>query len=252
MMNILQSEFLKYKRTFTRRLIVFAPLFFILLALPQKLFMPGDYFRPWQLILDLIFNWWPVIFIPMGMALFATLTELQEKRAGNYRGLRTHDVSPARIWIAKVVVMGVHSLLATLVLIASTIISGLITGNGGIPWFEILAGGFTIWIVSLAIIPLQLWAAAWKGTFASMAMGFLGLLAGVMAATKPYWVYVPWSWPTRLMSPIIGVHPNGTLLETGSPLLAASAIPVGIVISIVTLVMFTFITAKWFSRREIR
>jgi len=252
MMNILQSELLKYKRTFTRRLIVFAPLFFILIALPQKLFMPTDDFRPWQLTLDLVYNWWPVIFIPIGMALFATLTVSQEKKAGNYRGLRTHDIPPAFIWMAKVMVMGFHTLLATFVLIAATILSGLITGGSSIPWFKIFAGSFTTWIVSLAILPLQLWAATWRGIFASMAMGFLGLITGVVAADQPYWVYVPWSWATRLMSPIIGVHPNGTHLESTSPLLNTSVLPVGIGISLVTLVIFTFITAAWFSRREVR
>ena len=54
MMKGLQSELLKYKRTFTRKLIVFAPLFFVLYALPQKLFMPADYLRPWQLITNLV------------------------------------------------------------------------------------------------------------------------------------------------------------------------------------------------------
>jgi len=78
------------------------------------------------------------------------------------------------------------------------------------------------------------------------------LIAGVVAAAKPYWIYVPWSWSTRLMSPIIGVHPNGTLLEPASPLLDPLVIPIGIVISLVALVIFTFITAVWFSRREVR
>src|SRR5690554_3833922 len=141
MMNILQSEFLKYKRTFTRRLILLAPIFFIFMALPQKLFMPADYLRPWQLILDLVFNWWPVIFIPMGLALFAALTAAQEKKAGNYRGLRVRDISPAHLWVAKIVIMGFHTLISTLVLIVTTVISGLITGSGSIPWFKIFAGG---------------------------------------------------------------------------------------------------------------
>ncbi|PNT91338.1 lantibiotic immunity ABC transporter MutE/EpiE family permease subunit [Clostridium thermosuccinogenes] len=252
MMNILQSEFLKYKRTFTRRLILLAPMFFIFMALPQKLFMPANYLRSWQLILDLVFNWWPVVFIPMGLALFAALTESQEKKAGSYRSLRARDVSPANLWVAKVVIMGFHTLISTLVLIGATVISGLITGDGSIPWFKIFAGGLTTWIVSLAIIPLQLWMAAWKGTFASMATGFLGLIAGVIASAGPYWLYVPWSWPTRLMCPIIGVHPNGTLLESTSSLLNASVIPKGILISLAALVIFTFITAVWFNNREVR
>lgn len=251
MMNILQSELLKYKRTFTRRLILFAPLFFIFVALPQKMFMPANYLRPWQLILDLVFNWWPVVFIPMGLALFAALIASQEKKASNYRSLRTREISPARLWIAKIVIMGFHTLISTLVLIGATVISGLITGSGSIPWFKIVAGGFTTWIVSLAIIPLQLWMAVWKGTFASMAMGVFGLIAGVIAAAGPYWIYVPWSWTTRLMSPIIGVHPNGTLLESTSPLLDASVIPKGIIVSIVSLIIFTYITAGWFKKREV-
>jgi len=252
MINILQSEFLKYKRTFTRRLILLAPVFFIIVALPQKLFMPEDYLRPWQLILDLVFNWWPVIFIPMGLALFAALTESQEKKAGNYRSLRVRYIPPACLWIAKVIIMGCHTLMSTLVLIGATVISGLITGVGSIPWFKIVAGGFTTWIASLAIIPLQLWIATWKGTFASMTMGLLGLIAGVIAAAGPYWIYVPWSWPTRLMSPIIGVHPNGTLLESTSPLLNATVIPQGIIVSIISLIILTLITAVWFNKKEVK
>ena len=252
MINIIKSEYLKYKRTFTRRLILLTPLFFIIVALPQKLFMPAEYLRSWQLLIALVYNWWPVIFIPLGTALFATLVEVQEKRAGSYRSIRAHDVSPATIWIGKIIVMAIHTFLTTLVLIFVIIISGLITAGGSIPWFKIFAGGFIVWLTSLAIIPLQLWAATWKGTFASIAMGSLGLIAGVVAAAKPYWIYVPWSWSTRLMSPIIGVHPNGTLLEAASPLLDPLVIPIGIVISLVALVIFTFITAVWFSRREVR
>ncbi|MGF7143591.1 hypothetical protein HNQ56_002018 [Anaerotaenia torta] len=42
MMNGLQSELIKYKRTFTRKLIILAPLFFVLQAVPQRLFMPAE------------------------------------------------------------------------------------------------------------------------------------------------------------------------------------------------------------------
>ncbi|TDT63303.1 lantibiotic immunity ABC transporter MutE/EpiE family permease subunit [Fonticella tunisiensis] len=252
MINIIKSESLKYRRTFTRRLILLAPLFFIIIALPQKLFMPANYLRPWQLLLDQVYNWWPVIFIPLGIALFAALVALQEKKVGNYRNLRVHNIPPSVIWTGKIVLMAYHTMLATLVLIAVIIISGLITAGGEIPWVKIFVGGFTIWLTSLAVIPLQLWAATWKGTFFSMAMGFAGLIAGVIAAPKSYWIYVPWSWPTRLMCPVIGVHPNGVPLEASDSLMNPSVIPVGIVLAIAALIIFTIITAVWFNRREVR
>lgn len=252
MINIINSESIKYKRTFIRRLTLLAPLFFIIMALLQKFFIPADYLRPWQLLLDQVYNWWPVIFVPMGIALLATLVALQEKKAGNYLNLEIHNISPSILWAGKIVLMAYHALLATLILIAAIIVSGLITAGGQIPWIKILSGGFTIWLTSLAVIPLQLWIATWKGTFFSMAMGFIGLIVGVIAAPKSYWMYIPWSWPTRLMAPIIGVHPNGIPLKASDPLRDPSVVPIGIALAIAALIIFTIITAVWFNRREVR
>jgi len=251
-MNGLQSELIKYKRTFTRKLIIFAPLFFVLQALPQKLFMPAGYLRPWQLITNLVFNWWPVIFLPLGIALFAALVDSQEKKAGNYRSLRSHNTSPFHIWINKVMAMAVHTLLATLVLTISLVLAGIFTAKGAIPWTEIISASIVAWVASLALIPIQLWAATWKGMFFSMAIGFAGMLVGAFAATKPYWIYVPWSWTTRLMCPVVGVHPNGLLLEAADPLRDVSVIPIGIGLSLVVFIVATMITAGWFNNREVK
>ncbi|HHY67819.1 MAG TPA: lantibiotic immunity ABC transporter MutE/EpiE family permease subunit [Alicyclobacillus sp.] len=251
MLDIIQSEHLKYKRTLTRRLILLAPLFFILIALPQELVMPPDYVRPWRLLLSQVYNWWPVIFMPLGTALFASLVALQEKKAGNYRNLRVHPVSSTAIWTGKIILMAYYSLLSTLVLIIAIVVSGLITAGGTIPWSIILPGGLLIWLTSLSLIPLQLCAAVWKGTIFSMAVGFLGMVVGVAAAPGPYWMCVPWSWPTRLMCPVVGVHPNGVLLEASDPLKDPAVIPIGIVLAITAFVLFTWITSLWFKRREV-
>ncbi|QSZ27439.1 lantibiotic immunity ABC transporter MutE/EpiE family permease subunit [Aceticella autotrophica] len=255
MINIIQSEYLKYKRTFKRKLILLAPLFFILIALPTKFLMPPDFLKhlkPWQLLLGNGYNWWSVLFTPMGIALFAALVQSQEKKAGNYRGLLLHNISPSAIWTGKIAVMAIHTFLTTLVLIVVIIISGVITVGKDIPWLKIFAGGFTIWLTSLPLIPLQLWAATWKGTAVSIALGIFGLIIGAEEAPKPYWIYVPWSWPMRLLSPITGVHPNGIPLSPGDPLLDSSVIPVGIAVSIITLVVFTFLTAIWFNKEEVK
>ncbi|MGA8942110.1 MAG: lantibiotic immunity ABC transporter MutE/EpiE family permease subunit [Thermoactinomyces sp.] len=250
-MNVIQSELLKYKRTFTRKLVLLAPMVFVINALLQKLFMPVDYARSWQLLIALVYNWWPILFVPLGIALLAALEASQEKKAGNYRYLRTVNISPARIWSGKVIAMALHTLVATFFLMGAIAISGFISADGPVPWFKIFTGGLVIWLASLAIIPIQLWVASWKGTFYSMAAGFAGMIAGVLAAPKSYWVYVPWSWPTRLMCPIIGVHPNGTLLEANDPLWDVSTIPAGIMLSILLGILITAITAVWFDRKEV-
>lgn len=250
MIDVILSEFIKYKRTFTRKLILLAPLFFILLALPQQLFVPADSLTPWQLLINQAYNWWPVIFLPLGTALFAALMNLQERKAGSYRSICAHNVSPSSIWIGKIIVMAIHSLLAILVLIVTIIISGMIVAGGDIPWSKIFAGGLIIWLTSLTLIPLQLWTATWKGTFASMMLGFLGMITGVVAAPEPYWLYIPWSWPIRLMCPVIGVHPNGVPLKAADSLMNPAVIPTGIAMSIVALIVYTIITSLWFFKRE--
>lgn len=105
--------------------------------------MPADYLRPWRLLILQIYNWWPVVFIPFGMALFAALVETQERKAGNYRGIRALNVSPSLIWIGKITVMAIHSFVATLVLFAAVVVSGLVTAGGAIPWREVFAADFT-------------------------------------------------------------------------------------------------------------
>lgn len=244
-MSAFQSEMLKYKRTLVRKLAIFIPLFFVLLAVLQKLFMDIDYI---QLIIILVFNWWTVTFLPIGMALVASLVALQEKKAGNYRGLLSHNISPMYIWLNKVIILAIHTLFSTLVLALSVVISCIITAKGDIPLLQIITASIVSWIVSLPLIPIQLWVATWKGIFFSISVGFVGMIIGVLVASKSYWVAVPWSWSIRLMCPIIGVHPNGILLEDNDPLLDMSVIPTGIILSLIIFITIIFISAFWFNK----
>ena len=72
-----------------------------------------------------------------------------------------------------------------------------------------------------------------------------------MVAPTSYWIVCPWSYATRLMCPIIGVHPNGVVLDSSNPLLDTSVIPLGIIVSIVVLTLAVCLTGFWFSRKEL-
>lgn len=258
-MKGLQSELLKYRRTFTGKLIVFMPIFFGIYVCVVQVLMQNPLAEAnnnttmgWEMLLALVFNWWPVIFLPLGFALFAALIAAQEKRAGNYRSLRAHDVFPIMIWTDKIIGMTIYSFLSTVVLVIVTIISGIFTAGGSIPFGKILAGSAICWNVSLVLIPIQLWTATRGGVFLSMGLGFAGMLAGVIVAPTSFWVIMPWSWATRLMCPVIGIHPNNTILEAGDPLLDTSVIWVGIVVSLIAFFAFSVITSLWFKRMEIQ
>ena len=172
------------------------------------------------------------------------------KKAGNYRALRAHNVSPMTLWVNKIMAMAIYSLLSTLVLVVATIMAGLLSKSGLIPFGQIFIASFVCWLSSLVLIPIQLWAATRNGTFLSMGIGFVGMISGVISAPKIFWIAVPWSWATRLMCPIIGVHPSGVILEAGDSLLDTSVIPIGIVVSLIAFFVVTLLTSVWFDRRE--
>lgn len=257
-MRGLSSELLKYKRTFMKKLIVFIPVFFALYSLVVSVLMKnpqaeaaGNTSMQWTNILALAYNWWPFVFLPLGYALFAVLVAAQEKEAGNYRTLRCHDVSKVAIWINKIIGMAIYGLLSTFILMTVISVIGFITASGSFPIEKIVAGGIVCWFVSLALIPIQFWAATLGGTYLSMGIGFVGMIVGVVAAAKSFWIACPWSWATRLMCPIIGIHPNGTILSAGNPLLNAAVIPAGIIVSLIAFVLLTLISAVWFAGKEI-
>ncbi|MED0677445.1 lantibiotic immunity ABC transporter MutE/EpiE family permease subunit [Aneurinibacillus thermoaerophilus] len=247
MLNMIQSERLKYKRTFAKKLVYIAPFFFVLYAM---ITMPTinskyNYFE------YTVFNWWPLIFIPLGTALIASLSAMREKKSGNYRALRCHDISITRMWFSKIIVIAYYTLLSSIELIILLLILKLLLPNSITSAVVVILASLTIWITSLAYIPIGLFLAERFGTVISVIVSVIGIIIGVVMAPESYWMYIPWSWGMRLMSPIVGVHPKGVPLEKGSPLLDPSVIPIGIAVSIVFFVLLSFVTAFWFSKKEV-
>lgn len=252
MLNLIQSESLKYRRSFSGKLAIAAPLFFILFAFVIKSQVKTQHVTQWRLYLSMVFNWWPLLFIPIGIALLCALGESREKRAGGYRCLLANNISVPLFWLSKIAVLALQLLLTSVILVAAVPTAGLILGLGAPPAGTIVEAGALVWLTSLALIPAELFFATWKGTAAAVIVGIAGSAAGVLAAAKNYWVFIPWSWPIRLMCPVVGVHPNGTMLESDSPLWNADVIPVGITASLGFLLVTAALTALWFSRREVR
>lgn len=251
MFQMIKSENLKYKRSFSKKLVLIAPLFFVLYAVIAQMYLPSGKETSWNTFISMVFNWWPLIFIPLGTALLCVLSENRERKSGDYCSLRMHNINPALFWLSKISVLTYYTLLLTVTMIAVVLLTGLATASGSIPFGKILRAGMTIWVVSLSLIPIQLFISAWKGTVASLGLGVLGMLVGIVAAPSSYWSLIPWSWTLRLMCPIIGVHPNGIQLQQGDALFNPSVILPGIVISLVFFVITAILTSIWFSKREV-
>lgn len=223
MATFLRSEHLKLKRTFSLKMLILVPIANVMFSMIMN---------PMYFVSNTI-NWWSILFLPLTIALWCALSNQKEQRASDYQGVYLLPVSLKKIWFAKQMIIAVYSLIAMLVyLVIMAVVGMLFTG-------EIIIGARTVlavlvlWITTLWEIPLCLWLARKWGTVSAIGINFVGALGlGVILASRSLWWACPWSWSIRLMAPIVGVHPNGTLLSPGDPLWTMRVLPLGIGMSL--------------------
>lgn len=248
MINYLKSENLKYKGTFSRKFIIIAPCFFILFSF----FMQSNLQDDEKLYMQMVYNWWPVFYMTMGLALICALSISKDNKSRGYETLCSYDIDMSKFWLSKILIVVFYMLISTLALIMVVFIMSLIFHFNNAPFLKIFSASFLILITSIGMIPVYMFLSKCFGTAAAVISGIAGSIIGACMAPKASWIFIPWSWAARLMCPIIGVHPNGISLPKDHILRDPSVIPVGTIISMIFFVATCYATCIWFSKREVR
>ncbi|MEC0598771.1 lantibiotic immunity ABC transporter MutE/EpiE family permease subunit [Bacillus spizizenii] len=238
MINYIKAENLKFKRTFSRKMIIFVPLLNIGFSflMNTQFFVPGTY------------NWWSIIFMPVMIALFCSLSHQKEKKASHYNGTYSLPIDLGKLWYAKIIIIAIYSLLSQVVFLVFMLLMGFVIADFSIISPSIVAASLLLWLTSLWQILLCLFVAKKWGFTMAVMLNFIGtLVLGVMPASRAFWWFIPWSWPIRMMCPTIGIHPNGLLLENNDPLLSWMVVPPAIVISILFFLILAFLTSRSFA-----
>lgn len=248
MWGVLRAEWGKYRWTATPWLIVGGPLTLILAAgLPRALVGFG---LNWEQFLAIVFNWWPIIWLPFGLAILAGQSAAIERRAGAWRSLRVRPIPPAAFFMGKFAALAAQTLLGTLWLLALTLAGGLFLTHQTPPFGQLLTVGALLWVVALPLIALALWLALAGGFVATLLGALVGVALGALTAEGSRWFLVPTAWPLRLALPLVGVHANGVPLEPDSPLRQISTLP-PLVAALVATVILLGLGQWWFTRREV-
>lgn len=239
MMNYIQAERLKSKRSFSVTLIWLIPLLNVLFSF----LMSPTYF------ITNTFNWWSTLFMSLSIALWCALSSNKEKKAGNYNSIFLLPVSLHQVWLAKIIVIALHALLSLFIFLI--MMGGLSFVFPGMPIFEIeqLEGVLLIWLTSLWQIPLGLYLAKRYGMIVPILVNLIGSMGlGTFFSTKVLWWLNPWDWPIRVIMPIIGVHPSGLLLSPSSPLRNSSAIIISVALATAFVMIVIAVTSLAFSK----
>ncbi|WP_125152326.1 lantibiotic immunity ABC transporter MutE/EpiE family permease subunit [Clostridium rectalis] len=244
MINMLQSENLKFKRSFSKKFCFIVPMYILVLSLQMNIYFFTN-----------TMNWWSAFFIPFVVCIVCILSTNREKKAGNYRTLKSKDINLKALWISKIMVIAYYLLIASIIMIINFLIVKLLYisySNNLIPIDKTIKAILTIWITTLILIPICLFIAEALGTFMVILVTCVGIIIGLFTVGNSLWYLCPWALNIRLMCPILKLNPNGALLEAGDPLLDSAVIPIGILVGIVGFTVLSLLTSIWFAKKEAR
>ncbi|WP_433770135.1 lantibiotic immunity ABC transporter MutE/EpiE family permease subunit [Bacillus wiedmannii] len=248
MILYLASEKIKIRHTFLNKLIWLVPFATMLIAF----LLSADYFQLSS------YNWWYIMMLPGMLSLSCVLLAEKDKKMNN-RSILSLPVSLKRVWISKVLlILGILSC-SCIIFFCGIQLSSLLLNKENfriIPAANALLGSILLIVTFMWQIPICLFLGNKIGLFPTVLLniGANGVL-GVVLATESIWMISPYTYPSRLMIPILKILPNGLYAEPGSvtftpELLSYHVILPGVAISVVLFLLFTYVTAKWFEKQE--
>lgn len=239
MKNYVDAEFIKGKRSFSHFLPVAFPLLVAILGVPfsKQFFYDTKYF------VVLIYNWFPVTFLPLCLILisYQSVTREIDAHTVNYYPL----LNKSKFWLSKVFLISMYSFSLNICLAIFTILIQILMFDlSQLIFLDVILSSIVLWIATLFIIPFTIIIAVYINPFASILFNFIGMGVSIFLNSGNKWFLLPWSYGVRLITPIMKVNPNGTFLDSNSPLNTFKELPLGIVISLSLFIILTILCSR--------
>lgn len=223
MKNYIAAEYIKGKRSFSHFFFMWFPVLVVLICIPFSQFMYFDI----NFFVPLIYNWWPTLFLPMGLAVlgYQSIQRENESYTHNYYYLLNQNI----FWKTKIITLSGYSLVAnSLIALLTILLEYIMYDSANVIIMNVIAASLVLWITTLFIIPLSILLAQLTTPIFSIVVNLFGIIAGVFTVVGNHWYVVPWGWSLRLITPIIKTNPNGTLLQENDPLNTPSLVYPGL------------------------
>ena len=214
MNKILQSEHLKQKHTFQKKLIYLAPLVSIAIAF---VLMGGYYIQ------KSAYNWWYTLILPGSFTMICSFI-ISNDRKRKFNGLFSVIVDKQKIWYSKIIISTMYLGLSCLVFFVVITIMGFIFETAIQVQNSLLAS--TILFITFS----------WQ--------------IPILLALTPIW-WIPFAIPSKLMCYVIRVMPNGLSVEAGAYPFDIKVILIGVLVTITLYIVTSYLTAKWFEKQEV-
>lgn len=231
-MKVLKAEYMKHKRTFARKSLVIVPIIMILLTF----LLSPPYFSVTSI------NWLSIIYMPLMIGLLTHLMVKRDDKARN--GLESLPLGQNKLYYSKVTMIALYSLGFMMLYFIFVVILRFLS-----PQFAFISLSTNVfalsilWLTALWQVPFMLIVGK-INSFLALILNIVASFFSTVIAARDIWYLSPWAWSIRAMSPIMGIHPNGLLLEKGDVLWSTAVVSLAIGLSITMTILLVWVGAK--------
>lgn len=240
MINMIKAEHLKQKHSFQRVLIWLAPTLTLLLAF---VLMGGNYIQPGG------YNWWYILILPGSIALTASFVIINDS-SKNFHGLFSIVIDKDKIWYSKIMLCTIYLAIECLIFFLEVTIMGYLF-KSTISIKDSFLASVILFITYSWQIPLIMYLSMkFKIGVAVLISMICNCGIAIICAVKSTW-WIPFAIPSRLMCHVIGVLPNGLLVESESYIFDIKIILIGLTVTAILYMVISYISARWFKNQEV-
>ena len=236
MISYIKTELMKEKRSANFKLGVIVPIIFVLFNIAMVTLM-GKSPEGKSYILATSFNWYPFLILPIVLSLLVVNISGKEKRE-HIVLQKSKNLSFAKMELAKNIIIAAE--LFTIIVVSTMLIFTVATFFlcEKILLSQLIMATICLFIGSLPVVALSFLIYGFvKKKAILILLNFVLTFPSAVIAVTNNWILFPWSYNLRMLSPVVGVHPNGTFLDTGSELMNMETTYLGLFLSIAVYVV---------------
>lgn len=237
MNKYLKVEFIKEKRAANSKLMIVAPIVYVIFNL-LLIFLMSRTSTDRSYLMATSFNWYPLIILPVIISLLVININNKEKNP-NMDLYKRIGADSKKIFLAKNLTILMELLIILLISGLAIFLVGKYILSENIYLKEILLGNVYLFIGSLGIIGFSfLMNKLIRKNILIILINFILCLISPILAVSKLWVFYPWAYALRMLAPVLKIHPNGTFLYGNSFLMNMNDAYLGLVLSILVYLVF--------------
>lgn len=238
MFGIVQSEILKFKHTFSIKLIFFAPFTTLLLG----------YFLSGSSVQYAAYNWWCTIIFPMTISIWCADIMKREKNT-EFQNILCLPIHLGKLWIGKNFSIIIFLFVTNFLMWAGCSVFGYFTIMNITP-LNGMAGCIFLFLTYIWQVPFIMFLSDKTGYLSAILLSFTGNILLFSVGVGKTWFFLNlYTIPSRIVCPFFGIYPNGLILENDSHLRNTDCILPAVIISLVLAILILVTSTILFSKR---